>query len=189
MELPTPDASVELTRHLQFVVYRMAGYILHVLKKSIKCAECYQRLQAPEDSDNPLAQFIDLTDYSPGAQIKVSSEVYKLLSPVERVMWAAKSQVITMGGGLREKFIAHFERVLADYSLGTCHPTKDKIVARYVKMRLLQMSKNLNKDFVSDVHGAAAFGSRTMGGGLLTERYAPRARGKIFSRHCSIQRL
>jgi len=157
----------------------MCGNVLLKLRRtgSIKCDGCYKALQDTDNQAASVSTFVTNTGFSEGAQIRVCVQMFSLLNAVERVMWHSRKQLMVCNGSTTEQLCAHFKKTLETYTLPTCHDLKDKIVRRYVQMRLRQFSTAFTSDFHAEKHlNSVSFGSRTMGGGILTENFQPSRR-------------
>lgn len=164
-----------MSKDVQQVFYRVCGYVVFKLRHSIKCENCYLRLQDNSDSTYSsfrLSAFVDISDYTPGAQIRVSNEVFNILEGAERILWKVKTKLIILGDCLNDKLLTYYNTALEHLPLSTCHNIKSKLVSRFLSMRLKQLSVHLNVAQHS-LHNkeSSAFASKTMGAGVLVDRF------------------
>jgi len=148
----------------------MCGYVHLTLQKRLKCQGC---LEALKDLPTPrvpslLSQWVDLTDYTPGAQIRVSLEFFEVCSGIVRIMWTVAHKLPTLGDSLHPKLVNHFIHNLNDFQLNTCHDVRENVISRYVGMRLRQLSVNISAATKDNV--GAPYASRTMGASHLADR-------------------
>lgn len=90
--LPNLSDYEPMSENVKQLFYRMCGYIIFKLRTSIKCEDWYLKLQDNSDftyTPSSLAAFVAISDYTPGAQIRVSNEVFNILEAVERILGRA----------------------------------------------------------------------------------------------------
>lgn len=163
-----------VSEHVKQVFYRMCGYTVFKLKRFIKCEACYIKLQDNSEityTPTSLSAFVDFSDYTPGAQIRVSQEVFNILEGAERLLWKSKSKLLNLGTSLNDKFVSYCDISLKHLPLNTCHKVKQKLISRFVSMRIKQLSVFLNMIGDSDIEQTSTFASKTMGAGILADRF------------------
>jgi len=160
-----------------YVLCRMCGYVILKLREAIKCGGCYRALlEGDTQAASVVSTFVKRTDYVEGAQVRVTVEVFLLLCAVERVMWHSTRELSMCSDSITELLCAHFSTILAEYTLTTCHDVKNKVVRRYVSMRLRQLSNALTLEYSQRTSNSVPFSSRTVGGGVHTSVFQPSRR-------------
>jgi len=173
-DFPKLNDCEPMSEHLKQIFYRMCGYVVFKLRRSIKCEACYLKLQDNSEytyTPTSLAAFVDISDYTPGAQIRINPEVFHFLEGAERIIWKIKSRVLLLGKSLNNKFVSHCNIALEHLPLSTCHNIKQTLISRFVSMRLKQLSIHLSNVENENVEISSAFASKTMGAGLLADRF------------------
>jgi hypothetical protein len=136
------------------VLYRMCGYLLHSMRSNgqFKCDTCFEKLQHHDSDPHPMSKWTAKTDYVPGVQIRISDELWALLSAIDYNIMRWQKELIGMTNML--SVVIHSVSIaLSQYPVPTCASCpklKEKIVARFVEMRVKQSSHRVGKDTVTD---------------------------------------
>ena len=79
-----------MSETVQQIFYKMCGYVVFKLRNFIKCEDCYLKLQDNSDlmfTSFSLSTFVAISDYTPGAQIKISKEMFHILEGAGKIMY------------------------------------------------------------------------------------------------------
>ena len=126
------------------------------MRNFIKCEDFFYYLKLQNSSDLTftlsffLFAFIAISDYTPGAQIRINKEVFDILEETERIIWKIKSKLLDKS--MNDSLISYLHTALKHLPLSICHYVRDKLISRFMSMRIKQLSvtvnatKNMNKN-------------------------------------------
>jgi len=153
------------------VVYNLVGYLIHSVEKTkqVKCSQCLSVMKAPESEKSPLQSLVNFRDFT-GHSLKRCSEsvFFDFFLPMENIfvgLEQTKPEFITEPN-IRDQLIAHAKQQLPNpFQKCHCKLTKDKLIARFITLRLKisakEFARKKREDFAMKRKGGER-GSRYM---------------------------
>ncbi|KAK3907896.1 Transposable element P transposase [Frankliniella fusca] len=174
----TEPLSFETSTFKDVVLYRMCGYLLHSMRKSgqLSCDSCFENLQHQGDTPLSLAKWTVMTDFKENAQIQVSAAVYRLLQAIEFNINIWTKDILKLEANATTLVYRSVVPALSAYDIPSCLSCltiKEKIVKRFIVMRLKQIEKTPLEE--RPAHDSS-FASKSMAYRVLATNYRGKRR-------------
>lgn len=168
VKLPDDIEMVTIPAKEEPVLYRMFGYVIHKLstRKILKCDTCHQKLLHSDENIHPMAVFTVMTDFTIGAQVQVSDEVFMLLLKAEQIFRSLKPHFVGVSGDLHTGVTERIKHETKHLVLSTCHTDecRQKMFDYFVRMRLKQQSR-------TETRLTSQLASKSMGACYLADKF------------------
>jgi len=176
---PEPEATVDLTNVVITVdqllcsaeeqsLYYLAGYCVQSLKKLNRlCTKCIRILEHTDSVPHKHATLLRLKNFKDGALWEVNDKVYQLFSQWELVLRSTLrtsnnlAKVPKLGKVLYQQCK---EVATADEFHSPCHPVVERLITKFVNVRLHIFCATTNNDNKSNTipHGSKSMAMRAL---------------------------
>ncbi|KAM3620603.1 uncharacterized protein V6R79_025852 [Siganus canaliculatus] len=139
-------AAPDLTKTEKCILFYLAGYIVHkVIKFSSICGNCKTATQHSDDSPvEENSMLLKFKEYKSGALCHPSQDVYDIIHHIEELFRTkAGSSLMELPNAvsvLEKEALAHSSR------LPSCCGVKEKIMRRFIRLRLQIEAKKIHND-------------------------------------------
>uniref|UniRef100_UPI00358E2E16 uncharacterized protein n=1 Tax=Myxine glutinosa TaxID=7769 RepID=UPI00358E2E16 len=148
-------------------LYHLAGYCLHSIEKSQKhCAVCFtEAVKGAGEHDHQSSKLTLLKEFREGALVQVSNKVFDVILCAEFLFRQVEASLIT-GTNIKKEILTRVELRTKDVDLPDCHGLKQKILAKYINVRLRIYCQKMNdesKKKYARTRTGGELGSKSMG--------------------------
>ena len=153
--------SAELCNAEKASLFYLAGYCVHSMEKGGQlCAVCVRSVRLSEE-DPAVSSLLRLREYRPDALFSVSKDIFKLCYTIELVIRRVEAKITTLSQPLQQLINKCLKlSAVENLSLPSCHNIKDKLVRKFITVRLRLLCRKLANSQTEN-SSTIALGSKT----------------------------
>ena len=129
-------------------LYNVAGYIVsRLIKSNSVCEVCLSNVASKNNIDSSFSKFVELKQYKNSCLVFVTKYIFlNLFCPLEYSFRNLEPHLITSEKSCVLFLKEHFNNIIKEINLPTCHNIKTKIVNRFINFRLKIFGMKKNKE-------------------------------------------
>lgn len=127
--------------------YYLCGYVLsRVIKNDKTCSECVaaaKSLDYQTEMGSKITKLLSLKEFRAGALVPCGCDVYNVLLTAEKIFRQHESAMLSKNGNMKQMIADEVKLSCCDVKLPECHAIKDKLINRFIGVRLQIFAKKI----------------------------------------------